>query len=131
MRKDILIKASVLGILAIVLGAFGAHALKSVLPAEKLISYETGVRYQMYQALALIGIYVISQKEDVKQFKIAALLMFYGVVLFSGSIYILSFKDILHIESLKFLGPVTPIGGFIMILGWVYLLIGALKIKKD
>ena len=124
-----LIKGSILGGLAVVLGAFGAHALKEVLTPEQLISFETGVRYQMYHALVLILLFIISLKVNHVFFNRAAQFIFWGVLLFSGSIYSLTIKNILGIEFLKYVAPITPIGGGLIIVGWLFILLGSFKIK--
>lgn len=129
MKKSILIKGSILGGLAVIFGAFGAHALKTVLTLEQLASFETGVRYQMYHALVLIFLFVISLKFNPIFFNRAAQFMFWGVVLFSGSIYLLTLKNILVIEALRYVAPITPIGGSLIIVGWVFILLGSFKIK--
>ncbi|MBW6482934.1 MAG: DUF423 domain-containing protein [Vicingaceae bacterium] len=131
MKKSILIKGSVLGGLAVILGAFGAHALKEVLTPEQLISFETGVRYQMYHALVLILLFVITLKVNHTFFNRAAQFIFLGVILFSGSIYLLTLKNMLDIEFLKYVAPITPIGGGLLIVGWLFILLGSLKIKKS
>ena len=130
MIKNILIKASILGCIGIVLGAFGAHALKSVLTSEQLASFNTGVRYQISHAIVLLFLFLLTEKYNLKHFKIAANFLFFGVILFSGSIYILTLKNILAIDFLKFAGPITPIGGLLIILGWLFILIGAIKLKN-
>ncbi|NCP46427.1 MAG: hypothetical protein COW67_09630 [Flavobacteriales bacterium CG18_big_fil_WC_8_21_14_2_50_32_9] len=129
MKKSMLIKGSILGGLAVVLGAFGAHALKEVLTPEQLISFETGVRYQMYHALVLILLFIISLKVNHVFFNRAAQFIFWGVLLFSGSIYLLTIKNILGIEFLKYVAPITPIGGGLIIVGWLFILLGSFKIK--
>jgi len=129
MKKSMLIKGSILGGLAVVLGAFGAHALKEVLTPEQLISFETGVRYQMYHSLVLILLFIISLKVNHVFFNRAAQFIFWGVLLFSGSIYLLTIKNILGIEFLKYVAPITPIGGGLIIVGWLFILLGSFKIK--
>ena len=131
MDKKILIKAGVLGVIAVIGGAFGAHALKQVLSVEQLTSFNTGVRYQLIHAVVLLVLFVLKNKFDLKQFAIASNLIFWGVILFSGSIYLLTLKNIIGIEFLKFAGPITPIGGTLIIAGWVFIIIGGLRIKKD
>ncbi|WP_461790036.1 DUF423 domain-containing protein [Pedobacter sp.] len=112
------------GILAIVLGAFGAHALKKVLSTEKLASFEVGVRYQMYNALFLL-LLGFNTNVFISNVKWAFYLATIGTILFSFSIYLLALADPLK-RNFKFLGPVTPIGGLLMILGWGSLLIAML-----
>ncbi len=129
MKKSMLIKGSILGGLAVIFGAFGAHALKEVLTPEQLISFETGVRYQMYHALVLVLLFIISLKINHVYFNRAAQFIFWGVMLFSGSIYLLTLKNMLGIETLKYVALITPIGGALIIVGWMLILLGALKIK--
>ena len=130
MNKTILIKAAVFGVIAVLCGAFGAHALKEVLSTEHLASFNTGVRYQLIHAVVLLVLFLLKDRFNIKQFKIAANLIFWGVILFSGSIYLLSLKNIIGAEWLKFAGPITPIGGTLIIAGWVFIIIGGMKIKK-
>lgn len=127
MEKKILLAACLLGFLAIIFGAFGAHALKKVLTPEQLISFETGVKYQMYHALFLLFVgmtQIITLKEKVVLFY----LVLVGVLFFSGSIYILTTSTITGIKS-KIIGPITPIGGLFLILSWGYLFY-AILMKK-
>jgi uncharacterized membrane protein YgdD (TMEM256/DUF423 family) len=132
MKNNILIKAGIFGVIAVILGAFGAHALKEILSAEHLVSFQTGVRYQIIHSVVLLFLFLIVDKYKSKQMVIAAKLIFWGIILFSGSIYILTLKNILGIEMLKFAGPVTPIGGALIILGWIFIIIGGIKLKlKD
>lgn len=119
MEKKILITAVILGITAIVLGAFGAHSLKKVLTETQLQSFEIGVRYQMYHAffLLFIGIFTfLNEKERLLIFWLTII----GVLFFSGSIYLLATKDITNLKT-KWLGPITPIGGVFLISAWSYL----------
>lgn len=131
MTKNILIKAGTLGCIAVLGGAFGAHALKEILSTEHLNSFQTGVRYQLIHAVVLLFLFFLINKFDSKQFKIAAKLIFWGVILFSGSIYILTIKKIVGYEFLKFAGPITPIGGTLIIAGWVFIILGGIKLKVD
>ncbi|WP_433896719.1 DUF423 domain-containing protein [Sphingobacterium mizutaii] len=121
MNQTALISGAVLGILSIVFGAFGAHALKKVLTEERLSSFEVGVRYQMYAAITLLIIgFHLDFNSSIENWAYYGL--FWGCILFSGSIYILSFKDLLKF-NMKFIGPITPLGGLLMIVGWLMLLI--------
>jgi len=130
MSRNILIKAGILGMIAVLGGAFGAHALKEVLSPEHLASFNTGIRYQMIHAVILIGLFLLGIKFEMKQFRIAAQLIFWGVILFSGSIYLLTLKNIIGVDALKFAGPITPIGGLLIITGWFFMVLGAMKMKK-
>ena len=127
MDKKILLVAAFLGLSAIILGAFGAHALKKVLSVEQLQSFEVGVRYQMYHALFLLFIAVftfLSEKERLVIFWLTII----GVLFFSGSIYLLTTNGITNLKT-KFLGPITPIGGMFLILAWSYLFYSVLSKK--
>ncbi|MCH2225498.1 MAG: DUF423 domain-containing protein [Crocinitomicaceae bacterium] len=116
MNKSICIIGALLLLISIILGAFGAHALKEVISMERLTSFETGVRYQIYHGLALL---IIGLNVDKFQFSLkwTSRLFILGVIFFSCSIYLLSIQDLLGI-NLRFLGPVTPIGGSLLIIGW-------------
>lgn len=119
MEKKLILTAAIMGAIAIVLGAFGAHALKKVLTEPQLNTFEVGVRYQMYHALFLLLIVnlnflTLKEKTTIMYLVIA------GVILFSGSIYLLSTSTITKIKT-TILGPLTPIGGVFLIVSWLYL----------
>ena len=120
MKTITLVFGAVYGALSIVLGAFEAHALKKILSDERLISFETGVRYQMYAAFFLLIVGYILKFESPSE-KWISILMIGGTILFSFSIYLLSLQDVLG-TNLKFLGPITPLGGLMMIISWVMLI---------
>ena len=120
MKNLTLIIGAVYGLLSVILGAFGAHALKKVLSVEKLQSFETGVKYQMYSALFLLIVGYILKFESPSE-KWISILMIAGTFLFSVSIYFLSFSEVWN-TNLKFLGPITPIGGLLMIISWAMLI---------
>lgn len=128
MNKKITAIAAFLGMVAIILGAFGAHALKKVLTPEQLISFETGVRYQMYQAFFL---FFLATQNDIqeKTKKTIFTLILSGTLFFSGSIYLLSTTGITGI-NFKPIGFITPIGGLLLILAWGMIGYSILKIKK-
>ena len=128
MNKKIISTGALLGMIAIILGAFGAHALKKILTVEHLITFETGVRYQMYHALFLILIGMLTELSE-KSKKIIYYLILSGVLLFSGSIYLLATNDLTSFDF-KTIGFVTPIGGFLLILGWGLLFLNFLKRKS-
>ena len=116
MDKKIISTAAFLGMLAIILGAFGAHALKKVLSIEQLSTFETGVKYQMYHALLLLFIGLTDKITDNIKSKIYNLIII-GVILFSGSIYLLATRNISNIDF-SIIGVATPIGGLFLIAGW-------------
>ena len=118
MHKASLIAGTLLAMLSVILGAFGAHYLKTIFTPEILSSFETGVKYQMYHGLALIGLGLFAQHatQSVKHIFIAIVL---GVILFSGSIYTLCFLKSTMQIGLGGLGALTPIGGLFMIIGWL------------
>ena len=95
-----------------------------------MLSFNTGIRYQLIHAVVLVCLYLIRTKFEIKHFSIAAQLIFWGIILFSGSIYILTLKNIIGLEVLKFAGPITPIGGSLIITGWLFIILGALKISR-
>ncbi len=127
MKNFTLIIGAVYGLLSVILGAFGAHALKKVLSVEKLQSFETGVKYQMYSALFLLIVGYILKFESPSE-KWISILMIAGTFLFSMSIYFLSFSEVWN-TNLKFLGPITPIGGLLMIISWAMLTFYFVKTK--
>jgi len=128
MQRKIIITGVIFGMLSIILGAFGAHALKAILTHEQLTSFETGVRYQMYHAFFLF--FVGSLKElTLKTQKVIYNLVLGGVLLFSGSIYLLTTKNVTSIDF-KIIGFVTPIGGFLLIFAWMVVLITFFKKKS-
>lgn len=129
--KKLLVIGSILGASAVILGAFGAHALKTILTESQLESYQTGVHYQIIHAIVIIIIGILYHLTKNRNFITAANLMFAGVMFFSFSIYLLSLRDFLGMPQLSFLGPVTPIGGILMIIGWIIILINAVKLKND
>lgn len=120
MKTITLIFGAAYGMLSVILGAFGAHALKKILSVERLESFETGVRYQMYAAFFLLIVgYIL--KFDTSSQKWISILMIAGTMLFSFSIYALSIQDYWG-TNLKFLGPITPLGGLLMIISWAMLI---------
>ena len=121
MDKKIISTAAILGMIAIILGAFGAHALKKILSLEQLSTFETGVRYQMYHALFLLFIGTLTDLPEKIKKKIYYLTIS-GVFLFSGSIYLLATNDLTSFDF-KIIGFVTPIGGLLLIVAWGVLLL--------
>ncbi|GAA3772980.1 DUF423 domain-containing protein [Corallibacter vietnamensis] len=120
-QQAFIITGALFGMLAIIFGAFGAHALKKTLSKDQLKSFETGVKYQMYHAIVLL-ILGFSQ-----EFSTSAMYWCFtlGIVLFSFSIYGLILSDAKG-KKLRFLGPITPIGGLLFVAGWLQIIIQAL-----
>ena len=127
MKNFTLIIGGIYGLLSVILGAFGAHAFKKILSVERLESFETGVRYQIYAAFFLLIVGYILKFETSSE-KWISILMITGTFLFSVSIYFLSFQDVWGV-NLKFLGPITPLGGLFMIISWGMLILHFIKNK--
>lgn len=130
MHKDYLVAAAIFGGLAVAVGAFGAHGLESVTKDEKILhGFQTGVQYQMYHAFALLAVAVLYDKLPVDWMKWSGIFFIAGIILFSGSLYLLTFLKIQESNAARFVGPITPIGGVSFIVGWICLVLGALKKK--
>lgn len=127
MKQFVLVVAAIYGMLSVILGALGAHAFKKILSPEKLISFDTGVRYQMYHAILLL-IVGLALPLTTSMERWSAICIIIGVTLFSFSIYFLAFSEYWNV-NLRFLGPVTPIGGLFMIAGWTLLIAFFLRNK--
>lgn len=119
---------SILMVIAVALGAMGAHGLKGQISETLLDSYKTGVLYHMIHALALVAVGVISAVKN-KSFNLAGYLFAAGILFFSGSIYILSTREISGLDW-KFLGPITPLGGLLFMAGWIALAVTVLRRKS-
>ena len=128
MNRTSVISGIVLIVVAIILGAFGAHALEEKLSLEQLQTFEVGVRYQMYHGITLLAIGLSSSRFDFS-LKPFVFLVMSGVVAFSVSIYFLAMQDLLG-AKLSFLGPITPLGGTLLIAAWVFLLWKVIKMKE-
>lgn len=119
MKELTLFISVIFGALAIILGAFGAHALKKIFTEELQKSFETGVKYQMYHAILLLVLgFNLEFNTSIETFAVCSLTL--GVVLFSFSIYGLCISSAKG-HKLKFLGPITPLGGLSLVIGWVLL----------
>lgn len=116
---------AIFGALGIIIGAFGAHALKKIFNEDQLKNFETGVKYQMYHALLLViigfNIQHITSYENLLFYSLT-----FGILLFSFSIYGLCISSALN-KKLKILGPITPIGGLLLLLGWVVLILNSIN----
>ena len=121
MDKIFVILGGISGFFAVAAGAFGAHALKQRLPADMLSVFETGARYQMYHALALLAVAWAATHFPGSSIQLAGWCFVIGTVLFSGSLYLLAFTDT------RIIGAVTPLGGLAFLLGWLALAWSAWK----
>lgn len=126
MNKKILITASLFGAVAVVLGAFGAHGLKNLISADALTIWAKGVEYQFYHTFALL---FLSQMKESKWTNMAYRFFSFGILFFSGSLYLLATRSVTEISFVNYIGPITPIGGLLFIIGWAMLLLSALKTK--
>lgn len=129
MHKPFLTAGAIFGGLAIALGAFGAHGLERVTSNAKILhSFQTGVQYQMYHALALLATGILFEKFPTAWLRRAGNAFIAGILLFSGSLYLLTFLKIQE-SSTRFVGPITPLGGIVFIIGWVCLVIAVTRKK--
>ncbi|MEL6809923.1 MAG: DUF423 domain-containing protein [Bacteroidota bacterium] len=129
LNKKITLVAAVLGAVTIAIGALGAHGLKQWVGPEAITSFETGVRYQMYHVIVLLILgFAHPLSEATKKWVFRLFLI--GMLLFSGSIYLLALNEALPF-SVKFLGPVTPLGGLSFIIGWLRLGYGLFELKSE
>ncbi|MFC4262142.1 DUF423 domain-containing protein [Ferruginibacter yonginensis] len=129
MHKGFLSAGIVSAGLSVILGAFAAHGIKSKVTADVLAIFETGVRYQMYHAFALLFTAIMFQYFDSKQVLWAGYLFIIGIVLFSGSLYLLTYFKGVGNNAFNWLGAITPFGGTAFIAGWVLLLVAVITKK--
>jgi uncharacterized membrane protein YgdD (TMEM256/DUF423 family) len=122
MHRTILLVASLSGVLAVALGAFGAHGLKSRLTPELMAIYQTGVQYHFYHTFALLvcGVLIYGGMDSFAM-RVSAYSFIAGIIIFSGSLYILAITD------LRWLGAITPVGGLAFIVGWCALAFGIMR----
>lgn len=123
-HRWIMLWAAALGASGVAAGAFGAHGLKNQLPASGLEVWEIAVRYQLLHAVVLLILFVLAQQWASRLVPRAAQLLLAGTLCFSGSLYLLA------LTGMKWLGPITPLGGVFLIAGWLTLFYAASKIKS-
>lgn len=124
MARLFILIAAISGLIAVILGAFAAHSLKQTLLPASLQAFQVGVQYQMYHALALLGVGIWMQaKPTLQSLKVSGIAYILGALLFSGSLYALA------LGAPRWLGPITPIGGLSFMLGWLFLAIAAWRAK--
>ena len=129
MNRKVLILGAILGMISIVLGAFAAHGLETLVDKDAVDTFQIGVRYQMYHALLLLAIGNLGNVTE-KTKNTLFYLVLIGVLMFSGSIYVLSTNSLTSFDF-KVIGFITPIGGLLLILAWFLLLINFLKIRSE
>lgn len=127
MNKSFLIIAAVLGAISVIAGAFGAHALKSRMPAEAFEIYETAVKYQFYHVFALLAVGILAQYLPGNILTWSGGSFIAGIILFSGSLYLLAFFKMAGNQQMNWLGAVTPFGGLCFITGWILIIIAMLR----
>ena len=126
MNRRIILTASFFGAVAVIFGAFGAHSLKNVLSADALAIWTKGIEYQFYHTFALLFLSTFARFRT-KLVDLSYFCFTIGIVFFSGSLYLLATRQILHLNFVNFIGPITPVGGLLLAAGWIILFFAALK----
>ncbi|HEX5555561.1 MAG TPA: DUF423 domain-containing protein [Chitinophagaceae bacterium] len=129
MHRPYLIIAALFGALAVIIGAFGAHSVKAVVTPDVLDIYETGVKYQFYHTFALLSVGILYAWFPGKLLSLAGLFFIIGIVLFSGSLYLITALKAADKVITPAVGIITPVGGLFFIAGWILLLFGILSRK--
>lgn len=127
MHKSFLVWAALLGGLSVILGAFGAHKLKELVPMETVSTFQTGVTYQFYHVFALLAVGILYAHIPSPHLVWAGRFFLIGILLFSGSLYALTLLKATETVGLRGIGAITPLGGLFFIAGWVALLLGVLR----
>lgn len=127
MHKIFLSIGALLGGVAVALGAFGAHGLKKIVPSDTVSTFQTGVQYQMYHALALVAVAIIFERFPNKLMSWAGFSFCAGILLFSGSLYMLTILKATGKVGMEGIGIITPFGGLFFIVGWLLLFLGIMK----
>jgi uncharacterized membrane protein YgdD (TMEM256/DUF423 family) len=130
MKKKLIVTAAIFGMLAVIAGAFGAHGLQGRLSAKDLEVWHTAVQYQFYHVFALLFLSTLTQFKP-RIIDYCYNFFTFGVIFFSGSLYLLSCVELLGWSWLPVMGPVTPLGGLMLIIGWVLLGIAAIRNKLN
>ena len=127
MSKSFLLTGAILGAISVVLGAFAAHGLRKIVPPESVTTFETGVRYQFYHTFALLILAILMERFPGSLMSWAGYCFIIGIVLFSGSLYLLTLLKFSESVGVKSVGLITPLGGLFFIAGWILLFLGILK----
>lgn len=126
MNKQIILTASFFGLIAVVLGAFGAHGLEGKISDYQIDTWRTANQYHFYHTFALLFLSTFSRAKS-QSIRVSFIFFTIGIFLFSGSLYLLSVRDLLGITKATILGPITPVGGVCFMVGWIGLFVAALK----
>ena len=127
MHKRFITAGALLGAIAVALGAFGAHGLKKIVPADTVQTFQTAVQYQMYHALAILLTGVLYDKCYPKFVRMAGILFIIGIILFSGSLYLITAGKAAETTSFDKAGIITPFGGVAFIAGWLFLFLAVMR----
>lgn len=130
MQKTFLILGALICLLSIVMGAFGAHMIENQFGERSSAIFDTAATYQMYHGLAILFTCLISMHLNSKLFKLAIYFFIAGTICFSGSLYLLAFKTIIG-PAIHYIGPITPIGGLLYIIGWMLFISGVIKSQQQ
>ncbi|MEL7123252.1 MAG: DUF423 domain-containing protein, partial [Bacteroidota bacterium] len=126
MRKNFLRIGGILAALAVILGAFGAHTLEEAIAPDQLEIFKTGVTYQFYHSFAILIVAVLGHFGRKSRLVIAGWLFVGGIILFSGSLYLLAVREVMNL-NVAWLGPITPVGGTLFIVGWVFFILATFQ----
>ncbi|RYY18880.1 MAG: DUF423 domain-containing protein [Chitinophagaceae bacterium] len=127
MHKGFLITGALLAAIAVALGAFGAHGLKKIVPVETISTFDTGVKYQFYHCLALLLVAMLFEKYPGAWMSYAGYAFIAGILLFSGSLYVLTLLKATGTVGLNGIGIITPFGGLFLITGWILMAVAFMK----
>ncbi|MCA5004987.1 DUF423 domain-containing protein [Sphingobacterium bovistauri] len=126
MNKKIILTASLFGLIAVILGAFGAHGLEGKISDYHIDTWKTANQYHFYHTFAILFLSTFSRAKS-QSIRISFIFFTIGIFLFSGSLYLLSVRELIGLEKVSILGPITPLGGLCFIVGWIGLFVAALK----
>lgn len=130
MHRNLIKTATIFAALSVLLGAFGAHSLKNLLGVENISGFQTGVTYQFYHSLALLALGILYKRYPNKMMEWAGYFFVAGMILFSGSLYILTFLQATKKVGLGGFGILTPLGGLLLVAGWISFFLGIPKGKN-